>query len=189
MALDIEARPLAEALLAYSEATQLEIFYDGSLAIGRTSTAVKGTYTPLVGLERLLHGTGYVVRATALPGTVTVVAAAPAPAPLLAQRYEPFFAVLQSRISEALCGSEERGGEQVIFSVWIDQRGTVTRADVLGSAGSGTRRSAIATAMRGLRLGTRPPTGLPQPVTMAVFPPAPGERAGCADAAIRHAAR
>jgi hypothetical protein len=49
--LDIPSQPLAGALRAYGEVTGLEVFYDGSLAVGRNSRPVKGTFTSMRGLE------------------------------------------------------------------------------------------------------------------------------------------
>jgi hypothetical protein len=54
---DIPSQPLAAALRAYGKASGLEVFYDGSLSVGRRSSAVMGTYTPLIGLRVLLRGT------------------------------------------------------------------------------------------------------------------------------------
>lgn len=187
---DIDAQPLADALVAYGAVTRLELFYDGSLALGRRSAAVKGVYTPLGGLQELLRGTGYTAQGAALPDTVTIVMAPTASSPSTLDPYEPFFAVLQARIGEVLCASEKPGsdGEQIVFSFWVDPGGSVTRTEMLGSAGSRARRIAIAAATRGLKIGARPPPGLPQPVTMAIFPPAAGETPGCV-ANRHHAAR
>jgi hypothetical protein len=49
--LDIPSQPLACALRAYGEVTGLEVFYDGSLAVGRNSVPLKGTFTSMRGLE------------------------------------------------------------------------------------------------------------------------------------------
>lgn len=187
---DIPSQPLADALIVFGNAAGLEVFYDGSLAIGRRSVELRGTFTPMQGLQVLLRGTGYVPKTTEHPGTVTIVSVPRAAPPVAAlSRYEPYFAVLQTRFSEALCESDEDmpGDEQIIFKVWLDPSGLVSRAEVLGSAGSSARRLAIASGMQGLRIGKAPPSGLPQPVTMVIYPPSVGEATGCPATSGRHA--
>jgi hypothetical protein len=184
--LDIPSQPLADALLAYGTTTGLQVFYDGALAVGHRSATVKGRFTPMTGLQTLLRGTGYVPEATADSDTITIVTApqktTPSASPSAAQlrRYEPYFSLLQARVSEVLCGRDEPGsdGEQLIFSFWLGSSGVISHAQVLGSGGGSARRDAISAAVLGLQIG-EPPPGLPQPVTMVIFPPSAGEPAGC----------
>ncbi len=192
---DIPAQPLADALVAYGKAAGLEVFYDGELAVGRRSAALSGTFTPMVGLHALLSGTGYVPEATAYADAVTIVPEARAAAPLVASpallnRYDSYFAMLQARIGAALCRGDEAKprSEQIIFSIWLDQTGAVSRAELVGSAVSPASSRTITEALRGVRIG-RLPAGLPQPVTMVVFPPSEGEATGCASIDRRRAAR
>ena len=182
---DIPSQPLADALLAFGAATGLEVFYDGALAIERRSAAVSGNLTPAEGLKGLLEGTGYVAVATADANTLTIVAEASLATPSAAasnahlRRYEPYFAILQSRVSAALCSSDDAGSGQVIVSFWLASSGVISRAEMLNSGTSPARRDAIARAMRGLRIGAPMPPGLPQPITMVIFQPAIGEATGC----------
>jgi hypothetical protein len=179
---DIPSQPLAAALRAYSKATGLEVFYDGSLSIGRHSTAIKGSFVPMPGLKALLRGTGYVARITEIANTVTIVGAPPV-APLRAtfDRYQPYFAMLQARLSEALCSDEESmpSGEEITLRFWLDLSGVIANADLLGSGASDGRRRAIASKIQGLQIGKVPPAGLPQPLTMVIYPPSAGEATGC----------
>jgi hypothetical protein len=159
---DIPAQPLADALLAYGVATGIEVFYDGALAIGRRSTAVTGVHQSTVALQ---------IQTAALG------------------RYEPYFAVLQARVSEVLCKSDEAkpGDEELILSFWFDLAGMVSHVQVLSSEMSAERRLAIASGVQGLHVGRAVPAGLPQPVTMAIYAPLPGEATGCRPVGRRQA--
>jgi hypothetical protein len=186
---DIPSQPLATALREYSRTTGLEVFYDGSLSIGHRSSAVRGAFTPTLGLKTLLRGTGYVARTTEISNAVTIVSA-PSVAPLQATfaRYDNYFAVLQARLSEALCPADEssRDGKDVTFRFWLSSSGVVSNVELLGEAASSDRREAVAAKLQGLQIGKIPPAGLPQPLTMVIYPPAPGE-AECPSTSGRHA--
>jgi hypothetical protein len=180
---DIPAQPLAAALRAYGKATGLEVFYDGSLSIGRYSTAIKGSFTQMLGLKALLRGTGYVARTTEIVNTVTIVSAPPiAPLHATFDRYQAYFAVLQARLSETLCNNNESvpNGEEVTLRFWLDPSGVIANAQLLGSDESEGQRRAIASKIQGLQIGKVPPAGLPQPLTMVIYPPSTGETTGCA---------
>lgn len=189
---DIPAQPLADALVAYGAATGIEVYYDGALAIGRRSTAVAGVHPSMDALQTLLRGTGHVARATDHVGTVTIVRAPPDTATARAatlDRYEPYFAVLQTKVSEVLCRSDDAkpGDEQIIVSFWFDAAGMVSRVQLLDSEMSRERRLAIASGLLGLNLGSAAPAGLPQPVTMAIYPPSSGEATRCRSSGRRQA--
>jgi hypothetical protein len=187
---DIPAQPLAAALRAYSEITGFEVFYDGSLSIGRRSTAIKGTFTPSLGLKMLLRGTGYVARNTEMADAVTIVNS-PSVAPLRAtfSRYESYFATLQARLSEVLCESDKSapGGQEITFRFWVDTSGVISHAELVDSTRSGDWFAAIAAKITGLQLGKSPPAGLPEPLTMVIYPPSDREGMGCSSSNIRHA--
>lgn len=180
---DIPAQSLADALVAYGAATGLEVYYDGAWAIGRRSVALKGRFTPESALGMLLHGSGYAARMVD-PRTFTLTATAPAPAAahvsdVVIRRYEPYFAALQARISQALCGADGAAGE-IVFSVSVDRAGVISRTEMLHSSGDAARDARVF-GLRGMSVGGAPPAGMPQPVTMAVYPPAPGDERGCPD--------
>jgi hypothetical protein len=179
---DIPSQPLAAALRAYGKVSGLEVFYDGSLSIGRYSTAIKGSFKPMFGLKALLRGTGYVARTTEIVNTVTIVSAPPiAPLHATFDRYQPYFAVLQARLSETLCNNDESSpnGEEVTLRFWLDPSGVIANAELLDSDESEAQRRAITSKIQGLQIGKAPPAGLPQPLTMVIYPPSAGEATGC----------
>jgi hypothetical protein len=183
---DIPAQPLASALEAYGEATGIEVFYDAALAVGRRSTAVKGSFSPTLGLKALLRGTGYIPRPTGLHAISVVPAPQDAAKQRIAStqsvdRYAPYFAVLQARLSQVLCNDDhaEVGSNDIIFKFWLTASGAISRADVIASAGDSARDGMIAKLIEGLNVGVPPPAGLPEPITMAVFPPLAEEAPGC----------
>jgi hypothetical protein len=187
---DIPSQPLAAALQTYGRITGLEVFYDGSLSIGRRSTAVKGAFAPMLGLKALLRGTGYVARATEIANTVTIVSAPPAfPLRATFSRYETYFAALQTRLGEALCGSDKSvpGGEEIMLRFWVEPSGVISNAELLGFGGSDDWRREIAAKVQGLQIGKAPPAGLPQPLTMVIYPPSAGEATDCPPSSSRHA--
>jgi hypothetical protein len=183
---DIPAQPLASALEAYGAATGIEVFYDAALAAGHWSSGVKGSLLPLRGLEVLLHGTGYVQHVTGT-GTISIV---PTPQETAQQvvaskrefdRYDPYFTILQARLSRTLCHDDhaDTGSGEIIFKFWLTATGVITRASIVASGGDPERDQTITNRVEGLDVGKPPPAGLPEPVTMAVFPPAKGEALGC----------
>jgi hypothetical protein len=149
----------------------------------------------MTGLQTLLRGTGYVPQATADSDTITIVTApqkttaSASPSATQLRRYEPYFSLLQARVSEVLCGRDEPGsdGEQLIFSFWLGSSGVISHAQVLGSGGGSARRDAITATVLGLQIGVPPPPGLPQPVTMVIFPLSAEEPADCPSTSSRRA--
>lgn len=184
---DIPAQPLASALEAWGAATGIGVFYDASLAARRQSAAVKGALVPERALELLLRGTGYAPRPTG-PGAVSIMptpSSREPPGQLAAlrrplDRFGGYFAVVQSRLGRVLCGEDHAGAgsAEVVFRFWVSASGVVGRGEIVASGGDPGHDRAIARRIEGLDLGA-PPPGLPQPITMAVFPPAAGEATGC----------
>lgn len=183
---DIPAQPLAVALVAYGGVTGLEVYYDGTLAEGRRSATVEGVLSPISGLETLLRGTGYMPKVTG-PDTVTIV---PGVVPALSakasvtliKQHEPYFAALQTLISDALCRMDTGAPRRIIVSVWVSASGVISRVEIPGSTGDTAHDAAITTSLQGTGIGMAPPLELPQPVTLAIYPPAAGESPGCASA-------
>lgn len=182
ISLDIPAQPLGSALEAYGAATGLAVFYDADLAAGYRSNVLKGRFLPSIALEILLRGTGYVSRLTG-PDAISIApipsGAVPSMAAAQQRLYDSYFAILQARIGQVLCGSDraDPGNESVIFRFWISPLGVIGRAEAI-STGVG-QKSIVAAGVQGLDVGLPPPVGLPQPVMMVVFPPSPGEVPGC----------
>ncbi|MBS0221419.1 MAG: TonB-dependent siderophore receptor [Proteobacteria bacterium] len=61
---DIGPQPLASALLRFSEATGIQLFFDATLARNVSSPGARGTLSPQDALTRLLAGTGLSYRFT-----------------------------------------------------------------------------------------------------------------------------
>jgi hypothetical protein len=175
---DIPAQPLVSALDAYSTATGREVFYDGALVLGRRSSPVSGMLLPDAALRALLQGTGFAPRATG-PHSFTVSLApqppvdlSQPPAPAEGSGYEPYFAMLQAVLRQALCRTAETrpGRYQLVVRLWLASSGAVQRSQLLGSTGSRQRDSAFAAALRLVKVNLPPPAGMPQPLTMVVLP-------------------
>jgi len=188
---DIPAQPLADALVAYSAVTRMEVYYNGVFAFGRRSAPVVGEFTPGLGLVALLRGTGIVPRATGAdtfilepaPPAVTLPARVP---DSVIQQFRPYFAAIQRRVIAALCHLDAAGAHEIIFSFWVAATGVIVRAEPVTSSGDPAHDAAMAAALRGLRLDETPPPGLPQPVTMVIYPPSAGETPGCAAPGTGH---
>ncbi len=186
MAFDIPAQPLADALNAYGAATGLEVFLKASLAAGYRSTAVKGRLSPEDALTLLLSGTGYISKVTG-PNIISIVSvpAGPAlPSVLPAtnpRQYDLYFPLLQARLSQALCSSDAATpeGNQIVLMFWMTGLGTITHVEIITGSGDPARDRAIVAGMEGLSVGQPPPADMPQPLTMAIYPPQAGEASGC----------
>lgn len=63
---DIPAQPLNAALEAFARSSGWQVGYPAALAQGKTSTALRGGFTPVDALARLLTGTGLAYRVTGI---------------------------------------------------------------------------------------------------------------------------
>jgi len=182
----IPAQPLDRALEAFGAASGLQIFYENRLTVGRVSEEVNGVYAPQAALQRLLSGTGLSARMIA-NGTISVTAA-----PGVEESDEPapddraYYGWLQAGMMQVLCANPRTrpGDYHLVLRYWIDAVGRVTRIRLLGSTGDVARDEAIAGTLQSVALP--PPGNLPQPVTMAIEPVAPGMPGGCAIAMGSH---
>ena len=66
---DIPSQDLTAALSAYAAKSGIQVLYETSLALGRTSMAVEGKFTPEAALQALLAGTGLVSRLNPAPSS------------------------------------------------------------------------------------------------------------------------
>jgi hypothetical protein len=179
---DIAAQPLAAALDAYSAATGMQVIYDGALASGRRSTAVKGAMAPDTALQLLLNGTGLVVVYSASKVfTVLPKPAVPAARAATIDDYMPYLAAVQSSVAEAFCRHPltAPGDYRIKFRFWIAPTGKVSRSQLLGSTNDDRRDQAIVRLLDGLTIDRPPPSAMPQPVVMAIFPRSPAETGDC----------
>jgi hypothetical protein len=178
---DIPPQPLSRALIAYSATTGLEIFYDAALADHQHSTAVDGVLTPSAALEVLLRGTGYAAKSTGLGAFTIAPEPREDPAAVEARRrLQPYFAAVQTRISDALCRNVAIAADtELLFQFWLSPSGVIERVEVIGEDGQRAEDQSYAAAIAGLRLAA-PPRGMRQPVNIVIFPPSPNLICGSA---------
>lgn len=172
IAFNIPAQPLSRALIAYGEVTGLEIFYKAELAEGRQSSAVVGRLSPADALRELLRGTGYLAKASGV-GSITILPDPGRQAVVPVENFEPYFAIIQSRITAALCKRSDvlTGSGDLLLEISLDASGTVAQAKLLGDEEAPEAERAFAQSMQGLHIGAPPPSAMPQPVSIVVFPP------------------
>jgi hypothetical protein len=176
VSLHIPAQPLAQALIAYGAATGFELYYNAALAEGRRSNAVNQTLLPVDALRKLLEGTG--LRAQITSPASFILMQAPreiirqaAPATRRPGPYESYFADLQARVGAALCNraATSQQGEETFLRVWLSSSGLITRADIFGANEDGANQRDFVNAVQGLSV-MPPPSNMPQPITLVVFP-------------------
>lgn len=190
---DIPSQSLASALDAYSTATGKVAVYNGQLAVGRVSGAVKGHLASELALRVLLKDSGLVAQHTS--PDAFVVLAAPDEAKLVRQpsaialaalshqgaierRYS---AMMQQGITAALCARPETrpGAYRAAISLWIGETGAVTRVKLLSSTGDPERDAAITALAGRAAINEPPPARMAQPFTMVVLPQNSGGSIAC----------
>lgn len=199
LAFDIPAQPLETALEAYSLASGVQVLFETSIARGKRSKPARGFYTTSGALGALLAGTELSARRTTVDAfTVVPAASQPAekPIPVVAAAarassepgrglppalapYEPFLARAQAGILAALCSDSMTGpGDfEVGLLIWIGRTGNVERSVLARSTGEDRRDAAIVQVLQAVRLGTPPPSQLPQPLDLVIVRRPPG--GGC----------
>jgi hypothetical protein len=189
---DIPAQPLASALDAYSVITGKEVFYDGAAERGRRSTTIKGYFTPVAALNTLLLGTSLLALPSGSNGYTLVISPEPgslgAAAHLAAdRRYARYFAVIQTGIREVLCRRAEiiPGRGRLVFSLWIASSGVVRGVALRGTMGDPKRDALFSAVLQSTTLDEPPPSMMPQPVTMVLYPEKQTELRVCPAAAAR----
>lgn len=190
---DIPAQPLASALDAYSTATGMVAVYNGNLARGRVSNAVRGRLAPWVALPLLLKDSGLVAEYTTADAFVIVpapeepvVVKTPSTIALaalsqLGSSERRYSALMQERLSEALCAQQETrpGPYRAAISFWIGPGGEMIKVKLLSSTGDQRRDAVIADVASHVSMGEGPPAGMAQPFTMVVLPGASGGSLDC----------
>jgi len=190
---DIPGQPLVSALDAFSAATGIAGVYNGNLANGRTSNAVRGWLPPPAALPLLLKDTGleaeftapdsFVVlpanNATAVLTTPSVIARAALSQQKAAER--SYSGLVQESVTRALCAQPETrpGAYRAAISFWIGSSGQVARFRLLASTGDQIRDAAIVNFLEHLAIGERPPANMAQPFTMVVLPQSSGGTINC----------
>ena len=196
MAFDIPSQPLHVALEVYGITTGREVVYNGKLAVGRHSAAVRGVFAPEVALQILLEGTGLSPRYTAADAFVLVPNSSGLGSNPIANTAPPvavaqYYGRIQSSLKLAFCSNSrtQPGDYRIAVSFWIGSSGSVSRVELLGSTGNSDLDAAIAHTMRGLAIGAPPPPGFAQPVTLVVAPQTAGMTRDCQMVRAEHPAR
>jgi hypothetical protein len=190
---DIPSQALASALDAYSTATGIVAVYNGNLATGRLSNAVRGRLAPRVALPILLKDSGLVAAYTTSNAFVvvpapeeSVVVKTPSTIALAALSQQAsserrYSALLQERINNALCAQQETrpGAYRAAISFLIGPAGGMMRMKLLSSTGDQQRDAAIAQVASRVSIGEAPPAGMAQPFTMVLLPRSSGGTIDC----------
>jgi hypothetical protein len=205
MHFELPAQPLVETLQAYGRMTDSAVLVDSNLLERRVSTPVNGDFSPREALQRLLAGTGLQARFTSSEGAIItpLPADAQATAPGSASNsgvsggatidlssiqgvmtggdYRAYAAMVQTRLTEALCASAETrpGHYRLVLQIDIDKAGTVASSHAVGSTGEPSRDAAIERAARTLALDSAPPAGLREPITILLRPDGDGVLTQC----------
>ncbi len=190
---DIPAQPVASALSAYVAVTGRPAAYNGNLAVGRISAAVKGRLTAAAALHLLLSDTGLLARETDAEAFVVVPAAdeplVGAPPTTIAanalSRQSPeqqrYSGIIQSAVNGALCARPETapGAYRLAISFRVGALGDIVQLKLLSTTGDEQRDRAIVMQLRSAAVGEAPPLLMPQPFTMVLLPLSSGGRIDC----------
>ncbi len=191
---DIPAQPLAAALQAFAQVTGQSVFFDGQLAAGLESVAVRGEFAPRDALQRLLSGTRLAAR-YADETTFTLVEAEAPPQPAAAPsaasqaaaaRDDGNARIVQQALERTLCRwpRAQPGGYRALVQLWVGPAGHVRRTRLLTSTGAPQRDAALESAMNTLVL-TPPADGgaADEPLTILLLPRTEGSTDVCAGVA------
>lgn len=195
---NIPAQPLQPALVAYADVVGAQIIYDSKLARDHRSSPVIGLFTADVALRMLLEGSGLTVVPTGTQDialasvaavrmggsaggtasgeggeTTLVLDTLYVDAPPGAERrpdFTDYGQLVRSEIKQALTHSPETARRiyDIRIELWVDARGGVRRPRLLRSSGRADLDAAIERALAAIVLKTPPPSGMPQPIRVAV---------------------
>lgn len=194
---DIPAMPLAAALNLYAAVSERPALFDSEMTVGRTSSSVRGRYSPEAALHLLLEGTDLVaeklesnVGETFLlkrAGTRAVV-----PNVGMAELFnaDGYPGLVQARIWEALCADSRTapGRYSSLLRFQVDAAGRIYGMRLLGSTGDSGRDAALLEALQHVQIDLAPPpTIVAQPLTMMVLPSDPKSGPQCMQAKGRRA--
>ncbi len=168
---DIPAQSLATALERFMTTANVAVIADSAVIAGRISSAVQGSLTPESALHLLLTGTGLAPRP--IGSGVYILATAPAagesrPLP----RFIIYAAAVQEAVTAALCRRDQTRPThyRTIIRLWVSPAGLVTQVELASPTGDRNLDMAIADAIRHVDIGARPPSGVPQPIKLAIMP-------------------
>lgn len=191
---DIPAQPLVSALHAFGRRVGVQVLYESRAAVGRSSEAVQGRFTPDEALKRLLAGTDLEIR-HARVDAVTLVPLTPPEADLPPispltdvdlsigelrvratakpndlERLSEYSEIVRAEIQRALLKNARTasGNYRAVVDLWIDPARTIRKAALLHPTGEDERDMAITKTLEGLTISRPTPADAPQPIRAAV---------------------
>ncbi|AOZ03711.1 hypothetical protein BKK81_32395 [Cupriavidus sp. USMAHM13] len=201
---DIGRLPMRQALEQYLRTSGHSLLYDDAITAGKQAGPLRGEFTPEAALRTLLAGSGIVASSTApaawvlLDGRAAAAATAgtgagmPAAAESGAQASgaTAYYAVLQVRIGQALCGDPVTmpGSYRLALRLWIGADQAIERV-LLHPSGNAVRDQRVQRRLQGLQMPVPVPPGMVQPMTLVILPRAPALSGDCAAARLAPAGR
>jgi hypothetical protein len=176
---EIPARPLSEALEAFSSISGYQILLADEESARVISRSVKGVFAPRAALGEMIDGSGLVARFTSQQAAVLVRDVARGTIPVRPEQ-QLYDARLQSDIMNALCRNAfTRPGQfRLAVDVWAASSGRLDRVELLSSTGDADHDQAIVAVLIAMR-SPRPPLGLEQPTTLLLSSSSPGDARAC----------
>lgn len=169
---DLPAQDLASALDQYQTITRQSALYETQLVRGKTSTTVRGRFTPRQALSKLLQGTGLTAevvneRSVMLKRSTVRRPLTATEQALAERRYD---GQTQQRLTQALCAHPalQAGKHRMVLRYWIDDDGRIERLKVRIAAAP-----ALEAGVRAALLGTHvglPPAGVSRSAVVLVQP-------------------
>jgi TonB family protein len=168
--LNIPAQPLAGALERFMAATKVAVIVDSKMIAGHTSATLQGSFSPESALRVMLAGTGLDPRSLGAAAYTLIVLPAVASRP--PSRFIGYAANVQQAVTTALCQRDETRPThyRVVMRLWLNPDGTVTRVELGHTTGNPTLDMAIGDTLQNINVGAPTPSGLPQPVKLAIVP-------------------
>lgn len=180
---DIPAQALAAALDRFSTLSGRSALFSSALAAERTSSPVRGRYTPRQALQLLLDGTGLTIEEISAGRITTFVlkpaiaeAGSSASAPATLSREDDYDGLIQARVWDGICADARTasGSYRALVRFHVQASGLIAQARLVSSSGDPIRDDALIAVLQHTHIGQTPPPEMRQPVTMVIFP----ERAG-----------
>lgn len=195
IAFDISPQSLLTALRTYSEITGQAVLVDNTLAEGKHSPGVHGSFDKTDALQKLLAGTGLIASYSsdqaftlklAEPGATVARTVGERPESLGVEEsqavIEQYAGKIQKPIESTLCQFDDTrpGTYRLAMQIWIAASGRIERIRPLTPIDS-QRDYEIRHALNGLVLAS-PPSGMPQPITLLLLPRHANDASACATA-------
>jgi len=176
---DIPAQPLVTALYQYGDISRQPALFDTDMIAGRTSSGVRGRYTPEAALHQLLQGTGLAAEKLHSEHGETFVLKESGNAAAMAQTALPgifdtaYPGLIQAGIWQMLCADPRiaPGDYSFLFRFRVDASGRIISPQLLGTTGDAQRDRLLMTTLRRVKIDqTPPPAVVQQPLTMLLLP-------------------